>query len=151
MHSAKTQICLDLYPVKPEALLCTQWVAKNCYLHVKKSLIRMQTNSLVFPLGPFSMVLRHALFLERHALFLCAMLFSERSKPFFFIRTVLFLGVKSIFLCNSSHSQRFLSVLINTVACLRKKYASVYRQDSVHALDKVKLTSWSYRIHNDLI
>ena len=32
-------------------------------------------SGLVFPLGPFSMALRHALFLERHALFLCAMPF----------------------------------------------------------------------------
>ena len=30
---------------------------------------------IVFPLGPFSMALRHALFLEHHALFLCAMPF----------------------------------------------------------------------------
>ena len=30
-------------------------------------------SGIVFPLGPFSMALRHALFLERHALFLCAM------------------------------------------------------------------------------
>ena len=30
---------------------------------------------VVFPLGPFSMALRHALFLERHALFLCTMPF----------------------------------------------------------------------------
>ena len=31
--------------------------------------------TIVFPLGPFSMALRHALFLERHALFLCDMPF----------------------------------------------------------------------------
>ena len=43
------------------------------------SAIAIVLTLLVFPLGPFRMALRHALFLERHALFLCVMPFSDRS------------------------------------------------------------------------
>ena len=48
------------------------------------------TRSLVFPLGPFRMALRHALFLVRHAFFLAdrSFFFSIKS-PFSFVTTVI--------------------------------------------------------------
>ena len=99
---------------------------------------------VVFPLGPFSMALRHALFLERHAFFWPII-------AFFLYKNGPFSWCESPFSFVTLAAVRDSWVFWSICGLISKKSAPVYRQDSVHALDKVKLTSLSYWIHNDRI